>query len=276
MPSFDQVTQDNVLSALAEYDELGADEFLQRYGFRPARDYVLWHQGRSYDSKAVLGVAHRYATGTPAGSADFSGGKAGAAKVLRALEFEVAVTDDLEAPATGTWQEATDLGRDEARSAWAASAREVLLETAARYHSTVTYKQLAAQVQQRTGIRTPQLMQHWIGDVLARVSSDCADRGEPNLSSLCVNAQGSVGDGYPTGPDESGDLDDLAARDRLACYRLVEASGLPDDGGVAALTAQVYAQRTRTRKAAHAARPVPTCPRCHMALPATGICDECG
>lgn len=275
MPSFDQVTRDNVLSALAEYDELGADQFLHHYGFRPSRDYVLWHQGRSYDSKAVLGVAHGFATGTPARSGDFTS-KAGAAKVLRALEFEVAVTDDLEAPADGTWQEATDLGKDEARAAWADSAREVLLEAAARYHATVTYKHLAAQVQQRTGIRTPQLMQHWIGDVLGRVARDCAERGEPNLSSLCVNAQGSVGDGYPTGPDESGDLDDLAARDRLACYRHFEAGGLPDDGGVAALTAQVSAQRTRTRKAAHAARPVATCSTCHMALPATGVCDECG
>lgn len=284
MPNFDAVTREHVLKALAEYDEVGAEAFLERYGFGSAREYVLWHEGRSYDSKAVLGVAQAFATGTPAASADFSGGKAGAAKVLRNLEFEVASPDEFgskEAPASGSWREASDLGTGEARAEWAGAARDVLLDAARRYHAVVTYTELSDQVQHRTGIRTSQQVRHWIGDVLGRVADDCAARGEPNLSSLCVNAQGSVGAGYAAvvrtlDGAEPGDHDDHAARERLACYTHFEAVGLPADGGVRALTPQVSASRTRARKAAQEARPIPTCPNCHMAVPATGICDDCG
>jgi len=89
VPSFDAVTRIHVLSAIREYDELGAETFLSTYGFGPAREYALRHRGRLYDSRAILGVAHRYATGTVAGSDEFSGGKDGAAKWLAGLEFEV-------------------------------------------------------------------------------------------------------------------------------------------------------------------------------------------
>jgi len=49
----------------------------------------LIYGGRSYDSKAILGVAYKFATGLPLGSGDFSGGIHGAASVLRKLGFEV-------------------------------------------------------------------------------------------------------------------------------------------------------------------------------------------
>ncbi|WP_341229625.1 hypothetical protein [Nocardioides salarius] len=94
MPRFDEVRRHHVLAALVEYDECGADVFLVNYGFRHAHEYVLWHEGRSYDSKAILGVAHKYATGVPAASTVFSGGKNGAAKTLRALGFDVTAADD--------------------------------------------------------------------------------------------------------------------------------------------------------------------------------------
>ena len=95
VPDFDAVTHDHVLAALEEYDERGADVFLNRYGFGKARDYVLWHDGKSYDSKAILGVAHKYATGAAAARSEFSGGKDGAAKILRGLGFAVTFADDL-------------------------------------------------------------------------------------------------------------------------------------------------------------------------------------
>lgn len=191
-----------------------------------------------------------------------------------------AVTRDHESPATDTWQEAADLGTDGVRDAWAEAARPVLIDAAHRYHSVVTHKELAAQVQQRTRIRTSQRMQHWIGDVLSRVAHECTSRDEPNFSSLCVNAQGSVGASYggatrAESATEPVDLDDDAARERLACYRLFEATGLPADGGVPSLTPQVSATRSRNRKAALAARAIATCPDCHMALPGTGVCDGC-
>jgi hypothetical protein len=68
---------------------LGQDEFLARYGFGQARAYLLIVDRKSYDSKAILGVAFGLATGRPLGPADFSGGALGAAAVLRSLGFEV-------------------------------------------------------------------------------------------------------------------------------------------------------------------------------------------
>ncbi len=72
MGLFDDVGQADVLSALEEYDKLGRDDFLARYGFEHAHDYVLWHDGRTYDATAALGVACQYASGTAATSDQFS------------------------------------------------------------------------------------------------------------------------------------------------------------------------------------------------------------
>jgi hypothetical protein len=86
---WDPVQPHHVRQAAAEYDELGQDEFLARYGFGPARAYLLIVGEKSYDSKAILGVAHGFATGRRLGPHDFSGGLQGAAGVLRALGFEI-------------------------------------------------------------------------------------------------------------------------------------------------------------------------------------------
>lgn len=93
MPQFNLVTRIHVLSAIREHDQLGADEFRNKYGFGPDRDYVLRERGKTYDSKAILGVAHRYATGTAARSDEFSGGLDGAVKWLTDLDFTVVALD---------------------------------------------------------------------------------------------------------------------------------------------------------------------------------------
>ena len=174
---------------------------------------------------------------------------------------------------------AEDVGIEVARQAWAESAHELLSETARRYQAVTTHKDLGLAVQERSGIRTKQLQHYWIGDVLRRVSEECASRGEPDLSSLCVNSSGSVGNGYrtlvaATTGSEPADPDAHAARARLACYRHFGAE-LPGNGGSPALTPKLAATRTRARKAAHEARPVPLCPTCHLALTAAGVCDNC-
>lgn len=89
MIAWDQVKHKHVLAALREYGRLGQEEFLETYHFGRARQYVVQHDGREYDSKAVLGVAYRLATGRPVSAREFSGGRYGAAKVLRALGFTV-------------------------------------------------------------------------------------------------------------------------------------------------------------------------------------------
>ena len=50
-------SRDAVLSAIREFDELGRERFLAKYGFGPARSYFLDFEGRRYDSKAIAGVA---------------------------------------------------------------------------------------------------------------------------------------------------------------------------------------------------------------------------
>lgn len=92
MVDFKKITAAHVEQAVAEYDHLGREAFLDHYGFREARTYVLRHGGREYDSKAIVGAAHRYATGRPARWDEFHGGKNGAARVLTALGFQVAST----------------------------------------------------------------------------------------------------------------------------------------------------------------------------------------
>ncbi len=88
------VTYADVLRAIEEYDRLGQDPFLAEYGFGRATAYLLIHQGQSYDSKAILGVAYKFATGVRIGPHEFSGGVYGAAGVLRRLGFEVLNTRD--------------------------------------------------------------------------------------------------------------------------------------------------------------------------------------
>jgi hypothetical protein len=77
------VTRNDVLAAIAECDELGVEDFLALHGFGPSKRYQLRHGGRSYPSKAILGVA----SGLTA--AEFSGGAAHTCRVLRGLRFHV-------------------------------------------------------------------------------------------------------------------------------------------------------------------------------------------
>ncbi len=261
--------------ALEEFDRIGADEFLSRYGFDAAGEHELLHNSSSYDSLAVLGVAHLRATGELAPPEDLLGGAAGAAEVLRGLGFSV----DGGEPEGDAPIDAAEFGEEAARVAWAGAAREVLLETAAKYHSVVTSKELAAAVMERSNIHTKRPSHYWIGDVLGRVAAECNDRGEPLLSSLCVNADGSVGASYaPTvvaaRGSLDGDADDHAARERLECYRAFGAD-LPSGGGSWALTPRLSASRSRERRAAAAEKMPPLCPKCHTAVPSTGICDYC-
>ena len=78
-----------MLAAIHEYDEVGQDVFLDRYGFAPSRGYVLRHGEHSYDPKAILAAAVGQATGTPATAEEVSSTKTRAAKVLRDLDFDV-------------------------------------------------------------------------------------------------------------------------------------------------------------------------------------------
>jgi hypothetical protein len=196
-------------------------------------------------------------------------------------------------------RDAAQVGWDTARTAWVEAARPVLLEAAGRYRALVTYRDLAAAVQQRSGITTSAPPSKWVGDVLARVAQDCQSRGEPLLSALCVSVQGSVGHAYADVVEEvrgtrPSDPDEQAAQERLECYRHWQAAGLPRDGGTTLRTAHFTpVRRSSTRgtgaraaaprkkpaskpvAAAPAPKPVALCPRCFTAVPASGVCDYC-
>ena len=87
--TFSSVAKQHVLRAIAEYDTRGAEEFLDVYGFEPSGDYPLIHEGRTYDSRAILGLAHRHATGRAATPDDFHAGMDEAVAILRKRGFEV-------------------------------------------------------------------------------------------------------------------------------------------------------------------------------------------
>ena len=80
-----------MLQAIAEYDDLGRTPFLKRYGYRKARSYFLRFEGKQYDSKAIVGAAHKYidSAAGPLKAAEFSGGDATVVQLLERLGFEI-------------------------------------------------------------------------------------------------------------------------------------------------------------------------------------------
>ncbi len=89
MVTWDDVTRDDVVRAIQEYDRLGAEEFFAEHGFAPTTTYDLLWEERRYPPKAILGTAYEFATGQRLSSSDFEGGKSGAVRVLGNLGFTV-------------------------------------------------------------------------------------------------------------------------------------------------------------------------------------------
>ncbi|MFF5182258.1 HNH endonuclease [Streptomyces sp. NPDC000345] len=88
------ISRDGVLKAIAEYDELGRDRFLSEYGYKPATGYLLVHEDRTYDSKAIAGVAHMFDQGRALRSDELSGGRSHAARWLARLGFVIRSSRD--------------------------------------------------------------------------------------------------------------------------------------------------------------------------------------
>jgi hypothetical protein len=88
-PDWDEVSRDDVMRAIQEYDRLGPDQFFAQHGFAPTTTYELVWNDRSYRPKALLGTAYEFATGRRLSSGDFEGGKVGAVRVLGKLGFTV-------------------------------------------------------------------------------------------------------------------------------------------------------------------------------------------
>jgi hypothetical protein len=94
-----ELSSREILQAVAEYDRLGQNRFLEKYGFGAARSYRLVVDGKTYDSKAIVGAAHGFLPGQePLGAHDFSGGAATVGRLLSRLGFEMTQPDQERRP----------------------------------------------------------------------------------------------------------------------------------------------------------------------------------
>src|SRR5690242_18240381 len=81
-----ELSRREILQAVAEYDNLGQDGFLEKFDFGAARSYRLVVDGKTYDSKAIVGAAHGFLPGQEAlAASDFSGGAATVGRLLSRL-----------------------------------------------------------------------------------------------------------------------------------------------------------------------------------------------
>ena len=172
-------------------------------------------------------------------------------------------------------RDAAEVGIEESRAAWAEAARPILIEVAQHYQAVIIYEELAAGSSASRGSRA---RASDTGSATCSTACPAIRSAVASLlSALCVNAEGRVGEGYAdavaarTG-ELTGDGDDHAAEQRVACYRYFEAPDLPAEGGSAALRQEPHVVRG-SRRSGSPRRPrrVPTC---NTQLPATKVCDN--
>jgi hypothetical protein len=171
----------------------------------------------------------------------------------------------------------------EAEDAWAEEARQILTDVAGTYHRLIDRTDLAAEVQEASGVRTSKNPHYWLSRVLAQVAAVNAIKDEPALTALVVHRlNGTVGDDYdevlrlagvPAITDPNA-REKHAAAARMECYRWAGAT-MPADGGHPALSPRLDQRIVRERKRAREDAVPTVCPSCFMALPATGVCDNC-
>jgi hypothetical protein len=161
------------------------------------------------------------------------------------------------------------VSNSDALTAWTPIAYERLLATASSYHAVITQDELAAAVQQQSGILHDEPVHTWIGKLLDRVHAETKRRDEPPLTALCL-----------------GDSDDrMKAERRLLCYRAY-ADDLPADGGVAEEHRRAAVPRRESRPRAAATPRIRTtatpslrevtCTSCWMIVAARPTCSSCG
>lgn len=137
-----------VQAALDEFFLVGRDRFLDRYGYKRSRNYLVIdpRTGREADSKAIAGVAvgKQHPESGPLRSSDFSGGDATVAPRLQALGFVVRHA--------GAAQATEDWTREEVALIVADYLSMLTLElTGQRYSKTSHRSRLASRLIRRTG-----------------------------------------------------------------------------------------------------------------------------
>ena len=78
-----------VEEAIAECDALTPEVFLKKYRYKRSRLCPLEYRGRTYDSKAIVGVAYGKQHGMPLKAREFSDGLPAVVRLLKNLQFYV-------------------------------------------------------------------------------------------------------------------------------------------------------------------------------------------
>lgn len=112
-----------VEKAIDEFESMGREAFLKQYRFGKARMFVLIHNGRSYDSKAIVGTAYGHQFGMPLTPTDFSEGQTTVVPKLAELGFRV-VAIELDEQSTALPEEVPDSPREGARRSVAVNSFE--------------------------------------------------------------------------------------------------------------------------------------------------------
>ena len=94
----DVTNPDAVRSAIREYDALGQEAFLAKYGFKRATKFVVVDGGREYDSKALLAAAHGFEHPDKGPLPNNFNGGAQTTSRLRALGFTIAAPSATPSP----------------------------------------------------------------------------------------------------------------------------------------------------------------------------------
>ncbi|MBB6627138.1 hypothetical protein H5V45_07370 [Nocardioides sp. KIGAM211] len=177
-----------------------------------------------------------------------------------------------------------EVTKEEAEAAWAPEARRILTRVAGAYQSLIEYAELAAEIQESSGIHTRRQVRSWIVPVLDEVARLNHEHGEPMMTSLVVHkADGTVGTSYDLALSLAGidPIEDPLAREkhasqsRLDCYQWADAN-VPSGGGRPEMSPRFQQIQARQRKERRDAEQPNICPHCFMAIPPTGRCDNCG
>ncbi|MGW5969977.1 HNH endonuclease [Streptomyces sp. NPDC055186] len=99
------IGREAVLRALDEYDRVGRRAFLADHDFKESRQFLVQHNGKLYDAKAVANVAYRYQYGAPP-NPPISGGRADANRRLSALGFTIVDLEPDTVDGERTWRRA--------------------------------------------------------------------------------------------------------------------------------------------------------------------------
>jgi MoxR-like ATPase len=164
----DGLSRDAVLAAIREFDEIGRDRFLERYGYGSARDYVLVHEGKRYDSKAIAGVAYGYdhSDEGPLTPDQFVGGRATVVRVLESLGFEMDDTSVAREPAQErVWVIRAGRGGEQESLALDQSVALIGWSTLGELSTELSRDELKERIQAEYGERRPQSLASQAGQI---------------------------------------------------------------------------------------------------------------